>query len=67
MELSRLIRPVLLMALAGAILWLALHREILQSAELEQELGPVPTVTLVELGRQAGARMPMTFSRRSLE
>ena len=39
MKRSRLIRPVLLAALAGAIVWLALHREILQSAALEQELG----------------------------
>jgi uncharacterized membrane protein YdjX (TVP38/TMEM64 family) len=38
MKISRLIRPALLVALGGAIVWLALHREILQSAELEQEL-----------------------------
>jgi uncharacterized membrane protein YdjX (TVP38/TMEM64 family) len=38
MKISRLIRPALLVALGGAITWLALHREILQSAELEQEL-----------------------------
>ena len=38
MKLRRLIRPVLLAALAGAIVWLALHREIIQSAALEQEL-----------------------------
>jgi uncharacterized membrane protein YdjX (TVP38/TMEM64 family) len=38
MKVSRLIRPVLLVALAGAIVWLALHREVLQSAALEREL-----------------------------
>ena len=38
MKISRLIRPALLVALGGAIVWLALHREILQSAELAQEL-----------------------------
>jgi uncharacterized membrane protein YdjX (TVP38/TMEM64 family) len=32
-------RLVLLAALAGAIVWLVLHREILQSAALERELG----------------------------
>jgi uncharacterized membrane protein YdjX (TVP38/TMEM64 family) len=38
MKLSRLIRPVLLVVLAGAIAWLAFHREVLQSAALEREL-----------------------------
>jgi uncharacterized membrane protein YdjX (TVP38/TMEM64 family) len=38
MKLSRLIRPVLLVSLAGAIVSLALHREILQSIALQQEL-----------------------------
>jgi uncharacterized membrane protein YdjX (TVP38/TMEM64 family) len=38
MKLRRLIRPLLFAALAGAIAWLTLHREILQSAALEQEL-----------------------------
>src|SRR5215470_16094876 len=38
MKLSRLIRPVLLVALAGAIVWFALHREVLQSTALEREL-----------------------------
>jgi uncharacterized membrane protein YdjX (TVP38/TMEM64 family) len=38
MKVSRLIRRVLLVALAGAIVWLALHREVLQSAALEREL-----------------------------
>jgi uncharacterized membrane protein YdjX (TVP38/TMEM64 family) len=37
MKLNRLIRPFLLVALAGAIVWLALHREVLQSG-LEREL-----------------------------
>jgi len=39
MKLRGLIRLVLLAALAGAILWLALHREIIQAAALERELG----------------------------
>ena len=38
MKLSRLIRRVLLVALAGAIMWLAVHRDVLQSAALEREL-----------------------------
>jgi uncharacterized membrane protein YdjX (TVP38/TMEM64 family) len=38
MKRSRLIRPVVLVALAGAIGWLALHREVLQSSALEREL-----------------------------
>jgi uncharacterized membrane protein YdjX (TVP38/TMEM64 family) len=38
MKLSHLIRPVLLVALAGAIVWFALHRDVLQSAALEREL-----------------------------
>src|SRR5215472_7701525 len=38
MKLSRLIRPVVLVALAGAIVWLPLHREVLRSAALEREL-----------------------------
>ena len=38
MKLRRLIRPLLLAALAAAIAWLALHRGIAQSALLEQEL-----------------------------
>jgi uncharacterized membrane protein YdjX (TVP38/TMEM64 family) len=38
MKLKRLIRPVLLAALTGAIVWLALHREVLQSAALEREI-----------------------------
>jgi uncharacterized membrane protein YdjX (TVP38/TMEM64 family) len=38
MKVSRLIRRVLLVALAGAIVWLALHREVLQSDALEREL-----------------------------
>lgn len=38
MKLSGMLRPVLLVALAGAIVWLALHREVLQSAVLEREL-----------------------------
>jgi uncharacterized membrane protein YdjX (TVP38/TMEM64 family) len=50
MKISRLIRPALLVALGGAIVWLALHREILQSAELEQELrrfGPCSPILFV--------------------
>jgi uncharacterized membrane protein YdjX (TVP38/TMEM64 family) len=35
---SFILRLVLLAALAGAIAWLALHREVLQSAALQQEL-----------------------------
>src|SRR6516164_9246803 len=38
MRLHRLVRSVLLVALAGGIAWLALHREILQSVALQQEL-----------------------------
>jgi uncharacterized membrane protein YdjX (TVP38/TMEM64 family) len=38
MKLSGLIRPVLLVVLAGAVVWLAIHREVLQSAALEGEL-----------------------------
>jgi uncharacterized membrane protein YdjX (TVP38/TMEM64 family) len=50
MKLSRFIRPVLLMALAGAIVWLAIHREVLQSAVLEQQLarfGPSSPILFV--------------------
>jgi uncharacterized membrane protein YdjX (TVP38/TMEM64 family) len=39
MKLRGLIRLALLAALAGAIVWLALHREIIQAAALERELG----------------------------
>jgi uncharacterized membrane protein YdjX (TVP38/TMEM64 family) len=49
MKLRRLIRPVLLAALVGAIVWLAFHREILQFAALEQEL------------RRFGAWSPILF------
>jgi uncharacterized membrane protein YdjX (TVP38/TMEM64 family) len=38
MKLHRLMRPVLLVAVAGGIAWLALHRDILQSVALQQEL-----------------------------
>ena len=38
MKLHRLMRPVLLVAVAGGIAWLALHRNILQSVALQQEL-----------------------------
>jgi uncharacterized membrane protein YdjX (TVP38/TMEM64 family) len=41
MKLHLPIRPVLFVALSGAIAWLALHHEILQSAALEQELRSV--------------------------
>jgi uncharacterized membrane protein YdjX (TVP38/TMEM64 family) len=50
MKLHRLISLVLLVALAGAIAWLALHREIVQSAAMEQELrrfGPWSPVLFV--------------------
>lgn len=38
MKLRSLFRLALLTALAGAIVWLALHREIIQTAGLEREL-----------------------------
>jgi uncharacterized membrane protein YdjX (TVP38/TMEM64 family) len=52
MKVSRLIRPLLLIALAGAIVWLALHREVLESAALERELarfGPWSPILFVLL------------------
>ena len=52
MKLSRFIRPVLLVVLAGAMVWLALHREILHSVALEQELrrfGPWSPILFVLL------------------
>jgi uncharacterized membrane protein YdjX (TVP38/TMEM64 family) len=38
MKVHHLARPVLLLVLAGGIAWLALHRELLQAAVLQQEL-----------------------------